>query len=110
MDTNGLNATNAGDGRWHEKGSFHHCHQMLWHGSLDGSLLMEQGSMHACIWPYYFSRISFPQQKKLQEMAYVSVGVHPQVNQGHPTTEAADSNKAGDIDGGVKYNGALLDC
>ena len=36
----------------HEKGSFHHCRQMFWHGSLDGSLSMEQGGAHAHIRPY----------------------------------------------------------
>ena len=47
-DPNGFNAANAADGRWHEKGSFHHCHRMFWCGSLDGSLLMEQVMhMHA---------------------------------------------------------------
>ena len=48
--------------------------------------------------------------KKLRETAYVSVRVHLRGNQGHPTMEAADSKKAGDIDGGVKDNGASLDC
>ena len=36
--------------------------------------------------------------------------VHPQGNQEHPITEAMDSKKAGDIIGGVKDNGASLDC
>ena len=65
---------------------------------------------HACMHLAILFLQNFIPTKKLQEMAYVSVGVHPQGNQGHPTTEAADSKKAGDIDGGVKYNGALLDC
>ena len=48
--------------------------------------------------------------KKFQETAYVSVGVCLQGNQEHPITEATDSKKAGDVIGGVKDNGALLDC
>ena len=70
---------------------------------------MEQGGVHACNRPYYFSRISFP-QKKIQEMAYVSVRVRPGGNQEHPITEVTDSKKAGNIIGGVKDNGASLDC
>ena len=49
-------------------------------------------------------------KKKFQEMAYVSVRVHPGGNQEHPITEATDSKKAGNVVGGVKDNGALLDC
>ena len=82
---------------------------MFRHGLLDGSLLMEQGGVHACNRPYYFSGISFP-QKEFQEMAYVSIGVRPGRNQEHPITEVTDSKKAGDIVGGVKENGASLDC
>ena len=70
---------------------------------------MEQGGVHACNRPYYFSGISFP-QKKFQEMAYISVRVHPGGNQEHPITEVMDSKKAGDTIGGVKDNGASLDC
>ena len=65
--------------------------------------------MHATGRPYYFSRISFP-QKKFQEMAYVSIRVRPGGNQEHPIMEVTDSEKAGDIIGGVKDNGASLDC
>ena len=60
-DPNGFHAPNT-DGKLHEKGSFHHCCQMVWHGSLDGSLLMKQGGAHARTSPYYFSRISFTQK------------------------------------------------
>ena len=70
---------------------------------------MEQGGVHVHIRPYYFYGISFP-QKKLREMAYVSVRVHLQGNQEHPITEAMDLKKAGDVVGGVKDNSALLDC
>ena len=49
-------------------------------------------------------------KKKLWETAYVSIGLRPQGNQGHPIMEAVDSKKAGDIDGGVKDNSASLDC
>ena len=70
---------------------------------------MEQGNTHVHIWPYYLSRISFP-QKKLQETAYVSIGTCPQGNQRHPIMKVADSKKAGDVIGGVKDNGASLDC
>ena len=52
----------------------------------------------------------FHSHKKLQETAYVSIGVCLQGNQRHPIMEAADSKKAGDIIGGVKDNGASLDC
>ena len=51
LDTDGLNATNAGDGQWHEERSFHHHHQIIRHGPLDSSLLMEQGGAHAHHWP-----------------------------------------------------------
>ena len=61
-DPNGFYAPNASDGEQHEKGSFHYCHQMFRHGSLNGTLLMEQGGVHPCTWPYYFSEISFPQK------------------------------------------------
>ena len=70
---------------------------------------MEQGGAHECIRPYYFSGISFP-QKKLRETAYVSIRVCPGGNQEHPIMEVTNSKKAGDIIGGVKDNGALLDC
>ena len=43
-------------------------------------------------------------------IAYVSIGVCPQGNQRHLIMEAADSKKAGDVIGGVKDNGASLDC
>ena len=59
---NGFDAPNAADRERHEKGSFHHCCRMFWHGSLNSSLLMEQGGAHVHIWPYYFSGISFPQK------------------------------------------------
>ena len=109
MNPNGFHAPNATDGERHEKGSFHHCRQMFRHGLLNGSRFMEQGGAHARIRPYYFSGISFP-QKKFQEMDYVSVRVRPGGNQEHPITEVTDSKKAGNIVGGVKDNGASLDC
>ena len=49
-------------------------------------------------------------KEKFWEMAYVSIGVCPQGNQGHPILEATDSKKAGNVVGGVKDNGASLDC
>ena len=58
---------------------------------------------------YYFSRISVP-QTKLRETSYLSVGVHPQGNKEHPITQAMDPKKAGGIIGGVKDDGATLDC
>ena len=70
---------------------------------------MEQGGVHTCIRPYSFSGISFP-QKEFWETAYVSVRVRPQGNQEHSIMEELDSKKAGDIVGGVKDNGASLDC
>ena len=54
--------------------------------------------------------LEFHSHKKMWEMAYVSIRVRLQGNQGHPIMEAADSKKAGNIDGGVKDNGASLDC
>ena len=48
--------------------------------------------------------------KKFWETSYVSIGVRPQGNQEHPIIEATDSKKAGSIIGGVKDNGASLDC
>ena len=59
-DSDGYHAPNASDRRRHEKGSFHHGRRMFQRGSLDGSLLMEQGGAHACTWPYYFSGIWRP--------------------------------------------------
>ena len=52
---------------------------------------------------------NFIPTKKIREMAYVSIGVHPQGNQEHPIMEVTDSKKAGDIVGGVKDNSASLD-
>ena len=52
----------------------------------------------------------FQSHKKLWETAYVSIGVRPKGNQGHPIMEAVDSKKAGNIIGGDKDNGASLDC
>ena len=69
---NGFHAPNTADREWHEKGSFHHCRQMFRHGSLDGSLLMEQGGTHARTWPYYFSGISFPQKTSRRRPMYLS--------------------------------------
>ena len=45
---------------------------MFRHGSLNGSLLMEQGGVHACNRPYYFSRISFPQKNSRRWPMYPS--------------------------------------
>ena len=54
--------------------------------------------------------LEFHSHKKLWEMAYVSIRVHPQGNQRHPIMEVTDSKKAGDVIGGVKDNSASLDC
>ena len=81
---------------------------MLLHGSLDGSLLVEVARTHTS--GHIISLEFHSHKKKLWEMAYVSIGVCPRGNQGHPTMEAADSKKAGDVNGGVKDNGASLDC
>ena len=62
VDTDGPDATNAGDGQWHKERSFHYHCQIIWCGLLDSPLLMEQGGVHMCHWPYYFSRISFLQK------------------------------------------------
>ena len=70
---------------------------------------MEQGGVYAHIRPYYFSGISFPQEK-FWETAYVSIGVRLRGNQEHPIMEVTDSKKAGDVIGGVKDNSASLDC
>ena len=70
---------------------------------------MEQGGAHARTWPYYFTRISVP-QKKLRETSYLPIGVHPRGNKEHPITQVMDPKKAGDVIGGVKDNGATLDC
>ena len=43
---------------------------MFQHGSLNSSLLMEQGGVHAHIWPYYFSGISFPQKNCRRRPVY----------------------------------------
>ena len=61
-DSDGYHAPNASDGQWDEKWIFHHGRRMFWHGSLNGTPLMEQGGVHACTWPYYFSGISVPQK------------------------------------------------
>ena len=65
---------------------------------------------HARVLLAIFFLQNFIPTKKLWETAYVSIGVHLQGNQGHPTMEVEDSKKAGDIDGGVKDNSASLDC
>ena len=82
---------------------------MFRRGSLDSIWLMEQGVAHAHTWPYYFTGISVP-QKNLQETSYLSVGVHPRGNKEHPITQATDPKKAGGVVGGVKDDGATLDC
>ena len=82
---------------------------MFRRGSLDGTPLMEQGGAHAHTWPYYFSGISVP-QKKLRETSYLSVGVRLRGNEEHPIMQATDPKKDGGIAGGVKDDGATLDC
>ena len=72
VDPNGFHAPNTSDGKPHEKGSFHHCRQMFRRGSLGGTLLMEQGGAHTRTWPYYFSRISFPQKNSGRPPIYPS--------------------------------------
>ena len=64
------------DRKWHEKGSFHHCCQRFWCGLLNSSSLMEQGGAHVCIWPYYFSGISFPQKNCGRWPMYLSEFIH----------------------------------
>ena len=71
---------------------------------------MEQGGVHACNRQAILFLQNFIPTKKFQEMAYVSVRVRPGGNQEHPITEVTDSKKAGNIVGGVKDNGASLDC
>ena len=82
---------------------------MFWRGSLDSIPLMEQGGAHVCTWPYYFTGISVP-QKKLRETSYLSIRVCPQGNKEHPIMQVTDPKKAGGIVGGVKDDGASLDC
>ena len=82
---------------------------MFRRGSLDGIPLMEQGGAHVRTWPYYFTGISVP-QKKLRETSYLSVRVHLRGNKEHPITQATDPKKAGGVVGGVKDDGATLDC
>ena len=107
-DSDGYDASNTRDGRWHEKWIFRHGCRMFWHGSLDGISLMEQGGVHARTWPYYFTRISVPQ--KMWETSYLSVRVRPQGNKEHPITQVTDPKKAGGVIGGVTDDGAMLDC
>ena len=82
---------------------------MFQRGSLDGISLMEQGGAHVRTRPYYVTRISVP-RKKLRETSYLSVGVRPRGNKEHPITQVTDPKKAGGIIGGVKDDGATLDC
>ena len=53
---------------------------------------------------------NFIPTKKIPGDGYVSVRVCPGGNQEHPIMEVTDSKKAGDVIGGVKDNGASLDC
>ena len=52
----------------------------------------------------------FQSHKKLQETSYLSVRVRPQGNKEHPITQTTDPKKAGGVVGGVKDDGATLDC
>ena len=52
----------------------------------------------------------FQSHKKLRETSYLSIGVCPRGNKEHPITQAMNPKKAGSIVGGVKDNGATLDC
>ena len=72
VDSDGYHDPNASDGQWHEKWSFHHGRRMFRHGSLDSTLLMEQGGAHARTWPYYFSGISVPQKNCGRPPIYLS--------------------------------------
>ena len=54
--------------------------------------------VHTCASGHIIS-LEFHSHKKLQEMAYVSIVVHPQGNQEHPIMEVTDSKKAGDVVG-----------
>ena len=49
-------------------------------------------------------------KKKLQETSYLSVRVRPRGNKEHPITQATNPKKAGGVIGGVKDDGATLDC
>ena len=53
---------------------------------------------------------NFIPTKKFQETFFLSIGVRLRGNQEHPITQAIDPKKAGGIVGGVKDNGASLDC
>ena len=53
---------------------------------------------------------NFIPTKKFRETSYLSIGVHLRGNQEHPITQVTDPNKAGSVVGGVKDNGASLDC
>ena len=53
---------------------------------------------------------NFSPTKKLQETSYLSIGVRLQGNKEHPITQAMDPKKAGGVIGGVKDDGATLDC
>ena len=108
-DSDGHDASNTRNRRWHEKWIFRHGRRMFRRGSLDGIPLMEQGGAHARTRPYYFTGISVP-QKKLRETTYVSIGVRPRGNKEHPITEATNTKKAGGVVGGVKDDCATLDC
>ena len=82
---------------------------MFRHGSLDGIPLMEQGGAHVRTRPYYFTGISVP-QKKLRETSYLSLRVRLRGNKEHPIMQVTDPKKAGGVVGGVKDDGATLDC
>ena len=51
-----------------------------------------------------------PPPPKFWETSYLSIGVCPQGNQEHPIMQVTDPKKAGGVVGGVKDNGATLDC
>ena len=81
---------------------------MFRHGSLDGTPLMEQGGGHAHMAILFLQ--NFSATKKLRETSYLSVRTRPRGNKEHPIMQAMDPKKAGGIIGGVKDDGATLDC
>ena len=107
-DSDGYHAPNASDRQRHEEGSFHHGRQMFRHGWLDGSVHMEQGGAHAHMAILFLP--NFSPTKKFGETSYLSIGVRLRGNQEHPITQATDPKKAGGTVGGVKDDGATLDC
>ena len=53
---------------------------------------------------------NFSPTKEMRETSYLSIRVHPQGNKEHPIMQVTDTKKAGGVVGGVKDDGAMLDC